>query len=277
MAKDAPKLPVLKDEYDERSKYDWTAIRHDFIYGVEDSSGTVIYPKPKELENIHNVPAQYVSNRATKEKWLKYREAQQNEEAIARQKEHQKRLANKAVKFDEEIIRYSETVQRILNARVNQIEMANAVDAERLNNLIMDVADGKRRIDNTLRNELKPLVSSYELESLMKSVALNLEVAHKAMGIDEGQQNVINTTVQIANVTPSQALQEADELRQKALEQFFNNTRAVIPSLGIGGPEDIEGELVDDSEPQRAISAEAGGQVSDPHSASGTTDSAESE
>lgn len=234
MAKQIAKLPELKTEYDERSKYDWQTIRNDFIYGMEDAEGTIIFPKPKELEEKYNVPAQYISNRATKEKWLKHREAHQNETAIVQQKEFQKKLANKVVKFDERVADDSMVAARILGDRLRQMEILQAADRTRINDLINELAEGTRQIDGSFRNEIKPLISSYEVEAIVKAMAMVVETGHKAMGVEDGRAGITNT-IQIANIqSPSQALQELDEKRQEAIANFFQNKNARIPQLGIG-------------------------------------------
>lgn len=282
MAKQIAKLPELKQEYDERSKYDWQAIRSDYIYGMEDADGTVIFPKPKELEEKYNVPAQYISNRATKEKWLKHREAHQNETAIVQQKEFQKKLAKKVVKFDERVADDSMTAARILGTRLRQMEIIQAADQSRISELVNELAEGTREVDQNFRSEIKPLISSYEVEAIVKAMEIVIETGHKAMGVEDGRAAITNIT-QIANIqSPSQALQELDEKRQEAIANFFQNKNARIPQLGIGVEDEdeiVEGELVDDPDSglQPAIPAEASGQVYDSHSAPGSADSTESE
>jgi hypothetical protein len=284
-AKKAPSLPVLKTENDERSKYDWATIMNEYVYGIQEDDGAVVYPKPKDLEARHNVPAQYISNRATKEKWVQHKEAHQREEALARQKEHQKRLAKRAVKFDETAADAASTAMQILHERLKQIRTIQILDIERQAELIEDLAVGNREVDSEFRSELKPLYSTYEIESIAKSMGISMEVAHKALGIEDGKP-AINNTIQIANIAPSQALQEADEHRQKALESFFQNKNVRIPQFGLNAPEDdilnaIEAEIVEDTdeytESQPDAEAEVGGPVHDPHTTPGSADRTESE
>lgn len=276
--KPAATLPALKDSYDERSKYDWNTIRNDYIFGFKDNAGTLVYPKPKDLEDRHSVPAQYISNRATKEKWMKHREAHQNEVAIAQHKEHQKRLANKAVKFDEQAATDASMTQEILGSRIRTMMMLTIVDNNRIEEIVEEINNG-REIDSELRAELKPLVSTYEYEAIWKAYTLANEVGRKALGITDDKQNITQTNVQINQVSPSAALKEIDDLRNQKLLEAFKNANMKIPGITTGHEEDIEdAEIVDDdARPELTVSAEDSGQIYDPHSASGSADSTEPE
>jgi hypothetical protein len=277
-------LPALPEKYDERSKYDWNTIRNDYIYGYQDKQGTLIYPKPKDLEEKHNVPAQYISNRATKEKWLKHREAHQNEVAIAQQKEHQKRLANKAVKFDEKAAIDATLTQDVLGARMMRMMQLDAVDNNRIQELIAQIEDG-RPVDRALRDELKPLVSTYEWEAIWKAYTLANEVGRKALGITDEKPTLNQTNIQVNQVSPTAALKELDELRNQKILEAMNNPNMRIPAITVAvetDEDEIEdAELIEDDDDstgfELASATEDGGQVYSPHSPSSAADSTEPE
>lgn len=278
------KLPELKDKYDERSKYDWNEIRNDYIFGYKDEQGTLIYPKPKDIEVKHNIPAQYVSNRATKEKWLKHREAHQNEVAIAQQKEHQKRLANKAVKFDEQAANSATLTQDVLHNRMMRMMQLDAVDNERILDLVEQVSNG-RPVDRALRDELKPLVSTYEWEAIWKAYTLANEVGRKALGITDEKPTLNQTNVQINQISPSASLKEVDDLRQQKLAEILQNPNLRLPVRQLeAGTEDIEdaeiveeGDDDDNSRFESVVPTEVGGQIHDSRATSSATDSTELE
>ena len=236
-----PKLPPLPVESDSRAKYDWVSARRDYIEGIVDGDGTLVYPKNADISEKYGIPGQSLANKIHKERWADHRNANERERALEIQKQRTKLLAKKAVVFDETAADAAQTAMKIIAERLLIIDAINQHDINRQKALLMAEEDGLE----ASYDELRPRWTFAEISELSKAFANFHEAGRKALGIKDDESGVTNNqTVNIeitTNVT--EELRRNDETRQKALLSVLTNPNLVLP--GVTDPV-VDAELVED-------------------------------
>lgn len=236
------KLPELKAKYDERSLYDWKAIRTDFIEGIQDDDGTYVWPDVKTLAEKYNVPDNQLQNRATRERWKDHRSAHQNQLAIARTKAHAKMLAEKAVKFDEATVEITELAKEHILRRFRELEELDPVIRQNRQLLIEAVEAG----EHVRVSDLKASAfSGTEYESLMKALALAAEVGRTALGIKESESpmNMTTNNIEVYQTSIREELLRKDSDRFAELARIMGNPNLSLPAL-TQGEDIVDAEIV---------------------------------
>jgi hypothetical protein len=219
-------LPVLREKYDPRTKYDWLGARKEYIEGYYDADGTLVWPGPKDISERWDIPYGSVTTFISKERWKDHRDAHQNEMALARQKEHSKLLAKRAVKFDEKAADAAEVGQRLILGRLLELEELRAADRNRAEEL-------KRRMDEgeiIPVTEFKSIIYHSELESLANSLSKFQDVGRKALGITDTEANVTQH-VEITTTNISTEMQRTDQNRVEGILQLLANKNIELGEL----------------------------------------------
>lgn len=245
LAKKNGNLPALKDKYDPRTGYDWLSARTAFIEGWKESDGAIVWPTAAQISDKYDIPVQNVYNFISKEKWKAHREAHQREIAIERQREQSKRLANRAVKFDETSAAISEQTKEVIAIRLEQILRLRKMDNERIDILIKMIEDNDLEVSPSMRKELSPLVSAGEIESLMKGFALADEVGRKALGITETEdKGKINIEVTQTN-NISEKMNQTDRAKIGGILDILSNNNIQLGELMVERQKEIEDKVKD--------------------------------
>ena len=143
----------------ERPKYDWPAIRLEYVQGIARPDGSIWWPSTRELAERHSMPGDTVKNRCTNKKWRKAREAfqAQTSEAAA-EVVIESRLARRLSESDKIfesafILRQATRAQIIRTAQAIQSGMEaipkDLVDLGRALQVIQDVMDRETYGPNT--------------------------------------------------------------------------------------------------------------------------------
>lgn len=223
-------LPPLPTKPDVRERYDWSGARQDYINGVTDADGTLVYPKNIELSEKYNIPVQSLANKVHKERWNDHRQANERARAIQIQKDRTKLLAKKAVIFDETAADAASTAMKIIADRLFMIDKINQKDLARQAALLeIEETEGVE----AQYDELRPRWTFAEVSELSKAFANFHEAGRRALGIKDDESGVNNT--QIVNVEITQnitdELKRDDETRQKALMSVLMNPNLVLPGV----------------------------------------------
>jgi hypothetical protein len=220
------KLPVLREQYDQRTKYDWLSARKDYIEGYEDAEGTIVYPGPKEISERYGIPYGNVTTFISKERWKDHRDAHMNEIALARQKEHSKVLAKKAVKFDEQAADAAQVGQELILGRLLELRSFRAADRARAEDLLERMEQGEI-IPVT---EFKSLLWHTELESLANSLDKFQNIGRKALGITDNDSTTVNH-VEITQTNIGTEMARTDQNRAEGIMQLLANKNLNLPEL----------------------------------------------
>lgn len=244
------KLPVLRESYDERALYPWMNIRTEYIEGFEDDDGTWQWPSVRELAARFDMPEKPLQNRMAKERWLEYRKAHQNQITLERQKEHAKRLAGKAVKFDEKASDTAMFGMDLIFERLQELQELKAIVEQNRQLAVQKVEDGEWVPPAQLKASA---ISGAELESLAKAASMFTEAGHKALGIKDGENiQLTQNNVEINQTNVRDELLRRDEDRVKEFLRIVQNKNFSVPQSALGQqPEEddeevIEADLVED-------------------------------
>ena len=236
------KLPVLPESYTERAVYPWLNIRTEYIEGFEDDDGTWQWPSVKELAARFDMPEKPLQNRMSKERWLEYRKAHQNKIALERQKEHEKVLAGKAVKFDEQASATAIFGIELIYERLEELRSLKGIVEQNREIAIAKVQEGEWVNPSQLKASA---ISGAELESLAKAMAMFTEAGHKALGIKDGDTiNLTQNNLEVTQTNIREELQRADGDRIKEFVRIIGNNRFSVPMEQLIGKKDDE-EIVE--------------------------------
>lgn len=230
-------------KYNGNTKYDWPAIKKDYINGYEkeDEPGVIYYPNTKELsERYPDVPYGQIRNRCSKEKWEDYKQKNMRAAAIEQHKERLKKLNKQAIAFDAQAAEDASFAQGLMRKQLDNYAKLMEIDELRVIGLIDKVMSG----DDIHKDDLKPFVSPSGIESIAKAYALFNEVGRKALGIKDDEPAVhqqVNIVTQ-TNTTVTQELQKVDPARLAALQRILTNENMVLPG---GMRSTIKGDIVD--------------------------------
>ena len=239
------KLPVLRESYDERSVYPWMNIRTEYIEGFEDSDGTWQWPSVRELAERFEMPEKPLQNRASKERWLEYRKAHQNKIALERQKEHERVLAGKAVKFDEQAVETAFFANQLIYDRLKELEKLKEI-IERNRELAIEKVDAGEWVNPS---QLKAsAISGAELESLAKAYSMFNETGRKALGIKDGDVNLTQNNIEVTQTNIREELLRKDGDRIQEFMRIVGNKRFSVPMDQFGlttGDEEDDEEIIE--------------------------------
>lgn len=230
-----PKLTELKPISDS-ARYDWAHAREDYINGITDDEGVVRYPKNAEICEKYNIPSQSLSNRINKERWADHRAARQREQSIALHQARLKKMAKKAVIFDETTADAAQVAQKIILERLLELDQIRIRDRVRIQR-ILDEWDETAPEDvdmDYIKQQIKPLMWSTEIFELAKAMSLFAESGRRALGIKEDETGITmnnNVSIEINSVNSNNVLTSDDETRAAALLQVLRNPNLIIPGL----------------------------------------------
>ena len=230
------KLSPLPDKNRKNAVYDWLSIREDYINGTEQEDGIVVYPTPTELSEKYGVPYQSLLNKSHKERWNDHRAARTREKNIAIHQERVKKLAKKAVIFDETTVDAAQVAQKLVLDRLMELESIRERDKARIQRVLAewDVTEDSDVDMEALRKELRPMIWSTEIFELAKSLSLFAESGRRALGIKEDETALTmnqQINIQMVSQNAQDELDSDDENRARAILQIIRNPNLVIPNL----------------------------------------------
>lgn len=234
--KKTTKLKELKPTTSSLARYDWNSAREDYINGCRDEDGAIVYLKNTDLAAKYGIPYQSLVNKITKERWSDHRSAREREKSIEVHQLRLKKLAKKAVVFDETTADAAQLAQKLILDRLVELSQIRERDKARIQAILEDWdATDPQDVDmEALKIELRPMMWSTEVFELIKSLNLAAESGRRALGIKEDEtgvtmNNQINIEIGTQNVQST--LNSDDEARASALLQVIRNPNLVIPGL----------------------------------------------
>lgn len=198
---------------DPQAKYPWEDMMRDYVEGW-DNKGQTVYPTGTEIAQRYGVPANQVQNKMAKQRWKDHRQAHQAEVANERKKEAVKKMAGKAIKFDEDSLSVADAGMSVISNRIQfilDVQQAG-LDPATMDNLKEKLARG----EDLNMNDFRGVVYYKELEALAKAAASFQDVGRKALGIKDGENtfvNQVNVDVQQTNVAAEIARPDRDRVK----------------------------------------------------------------
>ena len=184
-------------------KYDWDALRVQFIEGITKDNDEREFVNLKELALRSNVPYERVRERAAIESWYQNRQAYQLQLAKQRQAKRITELSKESLDFDSSNIKLAKMGVGIITARMGEIAR--------------DIQEQNKRRDEALKlqaagfqidpQDLISAIDSKELEMLARAAQSWQQVGQKALGTDvikheiSGQIENIDIDVQVTSIT----------------------------------------------------------------------------
>lgn len=231
-----PKLKELKPTTSALARYDWNSAREDYINGWLDSDGAIVYPKNKELAEKYDIPAQSLANKINKERWNDHRNAREREKSIEIHQMRLKKLAKKAVVFDETTADAAQIAQKLILDRLQELYEVRERDKARIQNVLeeWDNADPDSVDMEALKIELRPMMWSTEVFELAKAQSLFAETGRRALGIKDDETGVTmnnQVNIEINAQSVQSELNSDDEARAAAILQVIRNPNLIIPGM----------------------------------------------
>jgi len=84
------------------AKYDWDAIRTDYIHGYINEEGNLHYPTYKELSQKHGPSEKTIRNKSSKDKWSQKKDISRTKIGQAIEEKRQEQITDEALNFDSE-------------------------------------------------------------------------------------------------------------------------------------------------------------------------------
>jgi hypothetical protein len=241
----AKKLPPLPITTDHRARYDWNHARRDYVEGVIDEDGTLVYPNNKQIAEKYDIPIQSLANKIHKERWRDHRVARERERSLEVQQERVKKLAKKAVIFDETTLNAAQAGIRIILNRLLLIADLDETDEQRIRGLKQAYENGEAD-DADFQKEIRRWVYYAEITELSKALEKFQIAGRTAAGIKEDesaitQNNTVNISLTQTNIR--EELERDDETRAQALLSVLRNPNLVLPGIT---DQVLEGTTVDE-------------------------------
>jgi hypothetical protein len=82
------------------TKYNWKAIEKDYVEGIADDSGAIIFPTQRDLADKYGPTPANIGHRAKKEQWLTKREIYSSKIAEMRQQKSAEAISDEGSDFD---------------------------------------------------------------------------------------------------------------------------------------------------------------------------------
>lgn len=242
-----PKLKELKPTTSALARYNWNDAREDYINGMLDDEGVLVFPKNKDLAEKYGIPLQSLLNKITKERWSDHRSAREREKSLELHKTRMKKLAKKAVIFDETTADAAQRAQQLIADRIEELYQVRERDKARIQAVLeeWDVTDPESLDMEALKIQLRPMIWSTEIFELAKALSLFAESGRRALGIKENETGTtMNQQINIEVTSVQKELTSDDETRAAAILEVMRNPRLVLP--GFTAP-DIEGEVIEEA------------------------------
>jgi hypothetical protein len=243
------KLKELKPTTSALARYDWNSCRDDYINGMADEDGAIVFPPNKVLAEKYGIPLQSLLNKISKERWSDHRSAREREKSIEIHQLRLKKLAKKAVVFDETTADGAQLAQKLIADRLAELVRIRERDQARISRVLDDweVADDEEIDMEALKIELRPMMWSTEIFELAKAQSLFAETGRRALGIKEDETGeTINNQINLSVTQNVQReLTSDDETRAAALLGILNNPNLVLP--GFTRAPDIDAEVVEEA------------------------------
>lgn len=242
-----PKLKELKPTTSALARYDWNSARDDYINGMLDDDNVLVFPKNKELAEKYGIPLQSLLNKITKERWADHRSAREREKSLELHKTRMKKLAKKAVIFDETTADAAQRAQQLIADRIEELYQVRERDKARIQAVLeeWDVTDPEDLDMEALKVQLRPMIWSTEIFELAKALSLFAESGRRALGIKEDETGItMNQQINIEVNNVQKEMSSDDETRAAAILEVMRNPRLVLP--GFNAPV-IDGEVVEEA------------------------------
>lgn len=184
-------------------KYDWDALRVQFIEGIVKDNDDREFVNLKELALRSNVPYERVRERAAIESWYQNRQAYQLQLAKQRQAKRITELSKESLDFDSSNLKLAKMGVGIITARMGEIARDIQEQNKRRDEAIKLQAAGFQ-IDP---QDLLSAIDSKELDMLARAAQAWQQVGQKALGTDvikheiSGQVENIDIDVQVTSIT----------------------------------------------------------------------------
>lgn len=244
-----PTQSALTISYNGNTKYDWPAIKNDYITGYENEDGVRIYPTTKELSERHpDVPYGQIRNRASRENWETFKQKSMRDATVERHKMMLKKLNQGAIAFDEKTAEDAEFAKAMIRRQMENLAKAIFVDEARVAEVFRQLEEGEIEVLDIKQEWIKPWASPSAMESLAKAYALFVEVGRKAYGIKDDEPAITQkVNIDITNTTNvTQQIRKVDPRRLADLKRIMSNPNMILPGQNIVKQDIIDGELVED-------------------------------
>ena len=111
------------------AKYDWDAIKTDYILGYINDEGNLHYPTYKELSQKHGPSEKTIRNRSSKDKWSQKKDINRTKTGQLIEEKRQEEIIDEAVNFDSESLDTAKSGMADIKSR---LQKGNLSDHEHL-------------------------------------------------------------------------------------------------------------------------------------------------
>lgn len=211
------------------SKYDWEAVRRDFIEGIDrpNTKNEKEFPNLRELAELHQIPYERIRKKSAEERWTQKR-------AAAEQVYHQKRAAGRAKQIARNALDFDEKTY-------NAAKIGIAMVTTRLAEVASEVAIKKPLRDQAWRTlaaggavdkaELYSAIRADEINALANAMERLQTVGMKALGTDVQRVDISGGDTQVNIVNVSQEIQRDDPERLAAIIGAFGEAGMLPDTL----------------------------------------------
>lgn len=253
-----PKKATLVIKRSQGYKYDWDAIRTQYIEGViivdkngkktEDREWTTL----KALSEKLNVPYDRLRERSSVESWKENREAYQMRLARTRQSQRIQKLGKESVDFDDKTLNVAKTGMTLIQIRLGEIANDVSAQQERRRIALEQQAQGFDIDPKDLRSS----IWAREMDELARAASSFQQIGAKALGTDVIKHELqveASMDIDIAITSISSELGRDDPERLAAFIYAVNKsklgqTEIVKESGQIDDPLQITDENIRDAE-----------------------------
>ena len=236
-------------------KYDWDALRVQFIEGIDNGKDEKEFVNLKELAVRSQVPYDRVRERAAIESWYENRQGYQLRLAKQRQAKRITELSKESLDFDSSNVKLAKMGIGIVTARMGEIAR--------------DIQEQNRRREDALKlqaagfqidpQDLLSAIDSKELDMLARAAQQWQQVGQKALGTDvvrhevSGQIENLDIDVHVTSITAELGRDDPERLAaflHAAQRAGLLDTEYIQISSQIQSPDEniIEADVVPSNE-----------------------------
>lgn len=206
-------------------RHDWHRIRSEYIEGIVNADGRLVWPTQDELAARHDVRRQRIGERLQAEAWNEQRALYTRRLEEQRQHERASEVAKIAADLDVEAVRAARDGMAITRARIQELGMQSQRRIEAL------------QAQDPVRLAQAPAVDALELERLSRSADMWYILGTRAVGLGPRTQ----VDVSVAGVEPVD-----DDERDRLTLEVIGLLQAHVPELlpaGFGEVVDVESRV----------------------------------
>lgn len=232
-----------------QERYDWDAIRRDFIEGVP-VTGTKNerrWPTLRELSDTYTCPYERVRKRSAAERWTENKASHQIVAEEERAKVRARQIAGNALDFDEKTYNAAKLGIGLVLTRLAEIGQEVQAKKPARDDAMKRLAAGQ----HVTRDELYSAIHTSHLSELANAAERFQNLGQKALGTDVQRVDITGaeTTVNIVNVQTELARDDAERtagvIEAMADAGFFPQELLEAMQLPDEDDDVIEGEVVD--------------------------------